>query len=131
MRFVPLTVFKDHVVSEVQLTGTETVYFVDYTGPKGFVQSVAAESKRVVVLDHHKTAAENLQGAQELPPNVELDIDMNRSGAMIALDYFKPAVSEQQLLMFRQGGGAGRNGCRSSSLWAPAQCPGGSDLKQV
>jgi hypothetical protein len=32
----------------------------------------------VVVLDHHKTAAENLADRSALPPNVELDIDMDR-----------------------------------------------------
>jgi hypothetical protein len=98
----------------------EVVYFVDYTGPAGFVQEVAAHVKRcgappprpspaaaassaawsaapqrsesrprpgparrVVVLDHHKTAAENLADRSALPRNVELDIDMDRCGGSL------------------------------------------------
>lgn len=53
------------------------------------------------MLDHHKTAAEQLADRSALPANVELDIDMSRSGATIARDYFKPAVDPKLDLMFR------------------------------
>lgn len=98
---------------------------MDYTGPKGFVEGVAAAlpSGKVVVLDHHKTAMENLisNGAELAllkgsfgpegpaapstdaavlekfkaltPANVELHIDMLRSGATISRDFFKPTFS--------------------------------------
>ena len=40
------------------------------------------------MLDHHKTAAENLAGAAA--PNLEVTLDMDRSGATIARDHFAP-----------------------------------------
>ena len=47
---------------------------------------------RVVVLDHHKTASEALEGSAHLPDNMEIHLDMERSGATISLDYFQPQV---------------------------------------
>ncbi|KAI9029485.1 hypothetical protein DFJ74DRAFT_703294 [Hyaloraphidium curvatum] len=124
-RFQPLAVTARPEPGKLALSGDETVYFVDFTGPKGFVEAVAAAVPRgkVVVLDHHKTAMENLvsegaelaalkgsfgpsgpavpQGTVEAgryaslaPANVELNIDMLRSGATMARDYFRPAMSE-------------------------------------
>ena len=53
---------------------------------------------RVIVLDHHKTAAEQLQGGSVvLPDNVDVLLDMDRSGATIALDFFKPKGLSEQL----------------------------------
>lgn len=37
--------------------GTETAYLVDFSGPPGFAKELAARAGKVVVLDHHKTAA--------------------------------------------------------------------------
>lgn len=45
---------------------------------------------RVIVLDHHKTAFEMLMPTK--CANLDLQLDMNRSGATIALDYFTPQV---------------------------------------
>ena len=42
------------------LSASDTVYLLDYSGPAGFPQALARVAKRVVVLDHHKTAAEQL-----------------------------------------------------------------------
>lgn len=80
----------------------DTVYLLDYTGPPGFAVSIAQRVARCVVLDHHKTAAEALAAAAPLPPNLDAShLDMNRSGAMIALDYFKPTgLSPQNLAFF-------------------------------
>jgi len=44
---------------------------------------------RVIVLDHHKTALEKLGNEVSLGENVIKVIDMERSGATIAFDYFK------------------------------------------
>jgi nanoRNase/pAp phosphatase (c-di-AMP/oligoRNAs hydrolase) len=68
--------------------GGDTVYFMDYTGQPGFPEQVAKSAGKVIVLDHHKTAHESLCGRDDLPDNLEINIDMNRSGATIARDYF-------------------------------------------
>lgn len=45
---------------------------------------------RVVVLDHHKTALSSLDGAAS--EKLEIHLDVTRSGAIIARDYFEPEV---------------------------------------
>lgn len=85
------------------------------------MQGAAAIAKRVVVLDHHKTAYEQLQGV-ELPPNVELHMDMHRSGAMIALDYFtsQGTISKEQVwTRGRQGGGGKESEERQAARKSP------------
>ena len=47
---------------------------------------------RVVIVDHHKTAADALGDAACLPDNLEVHLDMNHSGAMLALQHFQPEV---------------------------------------
>lgn len=47
---------------------------------------------RVVVLDHHKTAKEALSDPTKLPSNLDVCIDMSRSGATMSLEYFQPEV---------------------------------------
>lgn len=46
----------------------------------------------VVVLDHHKTALERLCGDATIGKNVTSIIDMERSGATIAFDYFTEKI---------------------------------------
>ena len=106
LRYVPLTVTRAPLLADLgPLTGDETVYFLDYTGPPGFAISVANALRstehgqgRVVVLDHHKTAMEDLMGPEALaarPPNLDVTFDMNRCGASIARDYFRPPLTPQ------------------------------------
>lgn len=49
-------------------------------------------------MDHHKTATEQFGVASaELPANLEVNLDMERSGATMALDYFRPTVQPRLL----------------------------------
>ena len=75
------------------LQGDETVYLLDYAGPSGFAAAVAqaVPAGRAVLLDHHKSAAEQLRGAA-LPRNLHVTMDQSRSGAKIALEHFQPEV---------------------------------------
>lgn len=50
---------------------------------------------RVVVLDHHKTALETLPPRGTGPANLHLELDMTRSGATIAYDYFLQKLQAQ------------------------------------
>lgn len=54
--------------------------------------SASRVSCRVVVVDHHKTAAAALTGKKDLPDNLEVNLDMKHSGAQLALQHFKPEV---------------------------------------
>ncbi len=63
-----------------------------FAGPPGYAIKVAERVAKCIILDHHKTAAEHLTGsaAASLPSNLHVVFDMSRSGATLALDYFKP-----------------------------------------
>ena len=49
---------------------------------------------RVTLLDHHKTAFEEMESRVKTPDNLEINLDMHLSGATIALQYFKPKVAQ-------------------------------------
>ena len=49
---------------------------------------------RVTLLDHHKTAFEEMESHVDTPKNLEVNLDMHLSGATIALQYFKPQVAQ-------------------------------------
>ncbi|MCD7457565.1 hypothetical protein HAX54_035423 [Datura stramonium] len=76
-------------VEDLPLSRIDHVYLLDFVGPSGFVQQLKSQVDCVVVLDHHKTARELLGGGTSVTENVYKVIDMDRSGATIAYDYFK------------------------------------------
>jgi len=93
LRFQPHYVYKPLEVSEDVFTRDSTVYFMDYCGAPGVLSSVAAKVKKLVLLDHHKTAAEavaQLKEQKAVPENAEIVLDMERSGATISYDYLQP-----------------------------------------
>jgi oligoribonuclease NrnB/cAMP/cGMP phosphodiesterase (DHH superfamily) len=74
---------------------------LDYAGPPGFAVEVAKHTRSCILLDHHKTAAEHyLDDTIALPPNLQIRIDMERSGATIALEFFKPEGLSQETIQF-------------------------------
>lgn len=63
------------------------VYIVDFSYKRPVMLEIAKLAKQVTVLDHHKTAQEELVF---MPSNVTVCFDMTRSGAMMAWEYFHP-----------------------------------------
>lgn len=70
----------------VDLSNKE-VYFVDYSFKRPRMMEVARVAKRVIVLDHHKSAIEDLAELYEQGV-IEGVFDLHRSGAGITWDYF-------------------------------------------
>ncbi|MHC5056384.1 MAG: hypothetical protein ACYTKD_16935 [Planctomycetota bacterium] len=70
------------------------VYFLDFcTKDPAQLIEIASKARQVFVLDHHKTAAEMLEG-MDVPSNVDVDhITMEDSGALITWNYFYPTES--------------------------------------
>lgn len=68
------------------------VVVVDFSYKRPVMEKMIAEADSVLVLDHHKTAEEDLRG---LPGVV---FDMNKSGATLAWDHFFPADTPPKLL---------------------------------
>ena len=63
------------------------VYIVDFSYPRDVLLRMAERASRIVILDHHKTAKINLVN---LPDNVEVVFDMDKSGARLTWEYFLP-----------------------------------------
>lgn len=70
------------------------VYMLDFSYPRADLEALAAHGIGVVILDHHKTAAEDLAGLPD-PANqaykshlLSARFDMNKSGCALAWEYF-------------------------------------------
>lgn len=72
------------------------VAIVDYSYSRADLERMAQRSKGIVVLDHHRTAAAELEG---LP---YAHFDMHRSGAMMSWEWFHPGKAIPQLIAYVQ-----------------------------
>lgn len=66
------------------------VAIVDFSYKRPVMIELARQAKSVLVLDHHKTAQADLEGLSAECPNVTVEFDMARSGAVMAWQYFHP-----------------------------------------
>ena len=63
------------------------VFILDFSFPPDVLRDMAQHAAKIVLLDHHKSAAEQWSSIAPIP-NVALQFDMDRSGAQLAWDYF-------------------------------------------
>lgn len=63
-----------------------TIYLLDFCYPRPVMETLK-KNQTVIVLDHHKTALEDMVGFDGLKDSV---FDLQRSGAMITWQYFHP-----------------------------------------
>ncbi|XP_071703699.1 uncharacterized protein [Rutidosis leptorrhynchoides] len=90
--FFPNTVYSPISVEELPVDQIGDAYLLDFVGPPGFVQKLSPKVDRVIILDHHKTALKMLNDGEFSFANVTKVIDMRRSGATIAYDFFKDKI---------------------------------------
>lgn len=64
------------------------VFIVDFSYPRQQLLDLAKRMSRTVVLDHHATAQQDLDGLELPGDESEIQFDMNRSGAVLAWHYF-------------------------------------------
>ncbi|MCP5170379.1 MAG: phosphoesterase [Hahellaceae bacterium] len=64
------------------------VYLVDFSYKREVMSELCLTAERVIVLDHHISAWEDLEGLDLELDNLELNFDMERSGAVITWEYF-------------------------------------------
>lgn len=62
------------------------VIIVDFSYPRVVMEKMADQAKHITMLDHHKSAMEDMAGFSR--PNCKIIFDMKRSGAKMAWDYF-------------------------------------------
>lgn len=77
------------------VTGKDVV-MVDFSYKRPVLLEMAAKANSILIIDHHKTAAEDLV---DLPANVTAKFDMGHSGAMMAWDHFFPGQEPPPLLL--------------------------------
>lgn len=61
------------------------VILVDFSYKRDVLLQMAEQARSILVIDHHKTAMQELV---DLPANIDLIFDLNRSGAMLAWHQF-------------------------------------------
>lgn len=69
------------------------VIITDFSYPRKVLEEMLEKCYSMVVLDHHKTAAADLEGFKH--PKLEVVFDMERSGAGITWDYFHKSQRPQ------------------------------------
>lgn len=92
-----------------QLADTD-VYLLDFAYKREEMRRLCAAAKRVIVIDHHISAQKDLAGLDDEMANLELNFDMNRSGAVMTWDYFhaQPAprllrcIQDRDLWLFQE-----------------------------
>jgi len=70
------------------------IYILDFSFSKEIMAEVVKNNKKVVVIDHHKSAEESVKMAHEYV------YEMDRSGAVLAWQYFYPDLSVPWLLRY-------------------------------
>lgn len=71
------------------------VVMVDFSYKRPVLLDMASKAESILILDHHKSAAEDLV---DLPANVVAVFDMERSGAMMAWQHFFPDAPPPRLI---------------------------------
>lgn len=71
------------------------VVLVDFSYKRPIMEQIIASARSVLVLDHHKTAAEDLHDL----PGAEVVFDMGRAGSRIAWDYYFPHEAPPPVLL--------------------------------
>lgn len=89
-----------------EIEGGAEVAILDFSFPPDVLQGLMLRAQHVIVLDHHKTAAEALTGRHYeylkggRAPRIRFD--MEKSGAVLAWEYFHPAEGVPKLLQYIQ-----------------------------
>lgn len=73
------------------------IYMVDFSYPRDKLCNIAAVANKVVVIDHHASAINDLKGLDL--PNLELFMTNERSGCMLAWLYFYGELPPPKLLL--------------------------------
>ena len=64
------------------------VYLLDFSYPRPIMEQILTTARRTVVLDHHKTAMEALDGLHQPETGMDVWFDMNKSGARLTWEWF-------------------------------------------
>lgn len=76
------------------------VYLLDFSYKRGVMENICAQAKSVLILDHHKSAQEDLAGLDNWldGDTVNVVFNMTKSGARLAWEWFHPTKPVPQLV---------------------------------
>lgn len=80
-----------------EVTGRDVI-IVDFSYKRDVMISIIESCDQLTVLDHHKSAEAELAGLSQLSKKVFIEFDMNRSGAMMAWDFYFPDEPAPKLI---------------------------------
>lgn len=89
--YIPVVYGKPFPLTDGEVEDSE-IYILDFSYGRDILEHVNSLAKKLVVLDHHKTARDNLEGLSYA------ELDMESSGCVMAWRYFNPDTSCPQLL---------------------------------
>ena len=81
------------IASELNVQGRD-VFVLDFSFPRPQLEFMRQAANSLIILDHHKTAQEDLEG---FPSAI---FDMTKSGARLAWEYFHPGKPIPRLLAY-------------------------------
>lgn len=93
------------------------VYILDFSYRREVMIELCQRAESVIVIDHHISAMKDMQGLDEEIENLTLDFNMERSGAILAWQYFHPErqipdllldVEDRDIWKFERAGSADR-----------------------
>jgi oligoribonuclease NrnB/cAMP/cGMP phosphodiesterase (DHH superfamily) len=73
------------------------VYMVDFSYKRPVILELAKQAQDITILDHHKTAEADLV---DLPDNVFVHFDLEKSGARLAWEHFHAGVLAPTIVVF-------------------------------
>lgn len=79
------------------VTGYDHVYILDFSFPGDVLKQLFAAQPHITLIDHHKTAMEDLADWAEDP---RVTFDMNHSGAVLAWHHFFPSEPPPDALLY-------------------------------
>ena len=79
-----------------------TIYILDFSYKSDVLCDLAARSQKVIVLDHHKTAEQELESLIGKISNLVIQFDMDKSGGRLAWEHFYPSDTAHWLVDYTE-----------------------------
>lgn len=96
--FVGLDHGEVKTLADLPALSGRAVYILDFSFPPEIMKGIEAQAAKLVLLDHHQSAAEQLSGFSCRCGVVHFD--MNKSGARLAWEFFQPDSPVPALVRF-------------------------------
>lgn len=82
--------------------GGESIIMVDFSYKRKVLDELAGIAKNIIIIDHHKSAKDELQDIGAAQSNVVAIFDMDKSGAVLTWEHFNPGMPVPKLFYYVQ-----------------------------